>query len=524
MILPLALIAAATAGEPDLDLRWDRRGLTLTVIPAPGEHLAEGAQAHLAVQVGEHQRWEVTGPASELALGWELLPAPPSPSTLHGTFSTALCTDDGASCRSVFLAIEQRLSGRRGHVRWTPPAAQPPAPEAAPGLTWEGALALAAADGKPLLLDFGAPWCPPCQRLAAEVLHAPAHAEDLAGVHLVPVDADQVASWGLKDRFAVGGYPTVLLVDPEGREIARTVGYSGPEVFLGWLAEAHRRKASLDRRLRAALAGDLAPPEVSVLVLDLVRADRPDEARACLPRADDSEPGLRAALAVEKCDDCLRWLAAERADEFVTWIWDGQGLLEADPALLAEIRPGLERAIARAAPAEAAEGLEALAELSSGDEARALHARAAERFGVALTGDLAHDRGLWSEQAWALAGAGEVTSALAVLDRAIAAFPEEFTYHWARAQVLLDAGNPGDAEASARAALERAYGDQRLRAALQVGQILQAAGRPAEALAVVTVALEEAARPTEGQRVRTWRYLGQLEALRATLEPAPPEQ
>ncbi|MFH1466280.1 MAG: thioredoxin family protein [Pseudomonadota bacterium] len=525
MILPLALIFAAVAAEPELDLRWNRKGLVLTVIPPAGEHLSGDAEAWVELEAGEHLRWEMGTTASALALGWEFLPAPPAPFTLHGTLSAPLCTADGASCRQVVLAIDQALATRRGHLRWAPPAAPPPEPAAAPALSWVDALALAAADGEPLLLDFGATWCPPCQQLAAEVLHAPEHAGALFSVHLVPVDADRPESWELKDRFAVGGYPTLLLVDPEGREIARTVGYSGAEPFLAWLDGARGRPASLNRRLRALREGDLTTAEASVLALDLVRADRPAEARECLPRADDGEPGLRAALAVEQCDDCLRWLAVERADDFVTWIWDGMALLAADPALLAELRPGLEQAVAEARPAEAAEGLEALAELASDPaEARALHAQAAERFGAALSGDPAHDRGLWSEQAQALAAAGELAQATSVLDRAIAAYPHEFTYHWARAHVLHEAGLPGEAEVAARVALAEAYGDQRLRAVLLLGEILEAAGRPAEALAALDSVLADFARPPEGLAVRTWRYLGQIDALRARLESSPVQQ
>jgi protein disulfide-isomerase len=126
---------------------------------------------------------------------------------------------------------------------------------AAAGLTWESDLAAAraraAAEQKPLLIDFtGSTWCPPCIALNQEVLQTPqfaAWAGDFVRVKLdfppardrtpekVAADAQlrQLMAW--KDEYAVRGFPTLVLVGPDGQEQGRVVGYSrgrGTEKYL----------------------------------------------------------------------------------------------------------------------------------------------------------------------------------------------------------------------------------------------------------------------------------------------------
>lgn len=72
-------------------------------------------------------------------------------------------------------------------------------------------------------------------------------------VVVVKVDGDEHRE--LVERFGVGGYPTMVLVGPDGREIRRAVGHQGVEamrfmVVIGILNE-------LDRFVAAgAAAGD----------------------------------------------------------------------------------------------------------------------------------------------------------------------------------------------------------------------------------------------------------------------------
>ena len=85
----------------------------------------------------------------------------------------------------------------------------------------DAALAAAKRDHKPVLLYWGAVWCPPCNELKSQVFSRPRFAELIAPLIAVALDGDseQAQLWG--DRLKIGGYPTVLLLDSNGHELMR---------------------------------------------------------------------------------------------------------------------------------------------------------------------------------------------------------------------------------------------------------------------------------------------------------------
>ncbi len=528
MILQLAalLLAPALASEPpmpELELRYKRgEPPTWQLEPPPGEHVAEDTDCWMELSENGGPPRLYTLPAEHLEDGLPMLYPYEGGLELLGTISISLCTDDGSQCRPVHMAIDVELSKRKGTLRWTPEPAEPPSyvESPAPVLAFDEALTLAAEDGKPLLLDFSAQWCPPCQTLAAEVLHAPAHEPTLSALHLVVLDADDPASWEAKARYAVGGYPTVIVTDPEGYELARLVGYPGLDPFLAWLQEATGRDDSLGARLKALRRGDLTHAEAAVLALDLVRADREAQAWEALERSDDSEPALRAILALESHPDALEWLVEHRMDDARSWIWDGLDAMQADPELAAALKPLLVEACRGAEPATVAEVMTVLAELAPEAEAPALYAAAAESMAATLVDDPAHNRGHWPELAWLLEQAGQLEDALAVLDTAIGHYPEEFGYHNSRARILEGLDRWDEAEAEVRLALDYAYGDQRLRAVTHLGAILLELGRPGDGIEAIDAVIADFPVPEKGLDVRTHRYLGQVEGMREDLAAA----
>ena len=100
-------------------------------------------------------------------------------------------------------------------------------------------------EGKHVLVEFtGSDWCPPCKFMAKNVFSKKsfisAASEDYILVKLDfpqsdPALAEKNSKWS--DLFKVQGYPTVVLLNPEGREIDRIVGVNHPSVeeFLGYL-------------------------------------------------------------------------------------------------------------------------------------------------------------------------------------------------------------------------------------------------------------------------------------------------
>jgi len=103
---------------------------------------------------------------------------------------------------------------------------------------FQDSLAKAKTEKKLLLAEFtGSDWCPPCKKQAAEVF-SQQEFKDYAAKKLVLVELDyprskpisdtvKAQNQDLKTKYAIRGYPTVIVFDGEGKELARWVGYGG---------------------------------------------------------------------------------------------------------------------------------------------------------------------------------------------------------------------------------------------------------------------------------------------------------
>jgi thiol-disulfide isomerase/thioredoxin len=88
----------------------------------------------------------------------------------------------------------------------------------------DAAFKSATASNKPVLLYWGAQWCPPCKQLKSSVFNRPDFVEKSKLFVAVYLDGDlpDAQKWG--DVFRVTGYPTVVVLKPDRSEITRVAG------------------------------------------------------------------------------------------------------------------------------------------------------------------------------------------------------------------------------------------------------------------------------------------------------------
>ena len=116
----------------------------------------------------------------------------------------------------------------------------------------EKAKEVAKKEGKAVLVEFtGSDWCPPCKALKKNVFNSDEF-KAYAKKHLVLVELDfprdkskvtkEQAAYNREQAkaFAVRGYPTVILMDADGKELTKKVGFgrTSAEKYITALSKA----------------------------------------------------------------------------------------------------------------------------------------------------------------------------------------------------------------------------------------------------------------------------------------------
>ncbi|HKQ56869.1 MAG TPA: thioredoxin family protein [Candidatus Eisenbacteria bacterium] len=112
--------------------------------------------------------------------------------------------------------------------------------------TYESALDESRSNGKPVLLDFNAEWCPPCKRLKRLVFEDPTYG-DAVRTAVIPVSiVDRKREDGrnpsdiedLQRRYDVVAFPTLVVFSPATGRMVKARGFRDAEETTRWIGEA----------------------------------------------------------------------------------------------------------------------------------------------------------------------------------------------------------------------------------------------------------------------------------------------
>jgi thiol:disulfide interchange protein len=158
-------------------------------------------------------------------------------------------TESTRALPPAFLALLALLLLARGATAWWENRHPPEVMERVEWLAPDAAIQASTLHRRPILYEFTADWCPPCNRLKREVFSDRGQAAMIQGMYLPARVLDRTREEGrnpalvdsLQQAYHVTAFPTLLVVTADGREVGRMLGYPGEAATMDSLRKYYVR-------------------------------------------------------------------------------------------------------------------------------------------------------------------------------------------------------------------------------------------------------------------------------------------
>lgn len=123
-------------------------------------------------------------------------------------------------------------------------------------ISFEEALTSAKAEGKKVFIDFYTSWCGPCKRLAANVFPTKEVGDYMNSNYVcLKLDAEKEGA-DLAKQFQVSAYPTLIVVDTDGKLLGSFAGYKEGKDFIAAVDALKDPEMNPERVKERYLAGE----------------------------------------------------------------------------------------------------------------------------------------------------------------------------------------------------------------------------------------------------------------------------
>ena len=220
---------------------------------------------------------------------------------LGAVVSVAACGGDKTDATEQGTAQQSQTQAGATGVQWTT-------------LTFEEALQAAAKDNKMLVVDVWSASCHQCGVMDEEVWNTPDGVRLVGDAIAIKIPSDAPESYSFRHRYPITGLPALLLLDSDGSEINRVVGYQSKAT---WMVEASELMTGVDpipeMEARVQANPDDLALRVALMEKYLERA-REEDARILMESVLEKDPDSAQGHAEKAVRAMARYYAFFRMD------------------------------------------------------------------------------------------------------------------------------------------------------------------------------------------------------------------